>query len=86
MSKDWRFAGRGPTFTGMDGATNPQADFPDRPETADERRLRLAYEASAIAEARAQLDAGQGRTGADPDAWLAAWEGDGALPPRRQPQ
>ena len=73
-------------LTSMDGTTNLQGDPTDRPETADARRRRLAWEAVAIAEARAQLDAGQGRTGADLDAWLAAWEGDGALPPRRQPQ
>ena len=59
---------------------------PDRPETAEARRLRIAREAVMIAEARAQLDAGQGRTGADLDAWLDAWEGNGALLPRRQPQ
>lgn len=70
----------------MDGAPPLQDDPPDRPETAEERRRRFAWEAVLIAEARAQLDAGQGRTGADLDAWLEAWEGDGALPPRRQPQ
>jgi hypothetical protein len=55
------------------------------PETAEAGRLRIAREAEMIAEARAQLDAGQGRSGADLDAWLDAWEGDDALPPRRQP-
>jgi hypothetical protein len=70
----------------MDGATNLQDDPPDRPETAEARQRRLVCEAALIAEARAQLDAGQGRTGADLDAWLDAWEGDGTLPPRRQPQ
>jgi hypothetical protein len=70
----------------MDGTPNLHDDLPDRPEAADAQRQRLAREAEMIAEARAQLDAGQGRTGADLDAWLNSWEGDGPLPPQRQPQ
>jgi hypothetical protein len=70
----------------MDGVPNRQDDFLDHPESAEARRQRLAREAKLLAEARAQLDAGQGRTGADLDAWLDAWEGDGALPPRTPPQ
>jgi len=47
-------------------------------ETPEERRHRLARETELIAVARAQLAAGQGRTGADLDAWLDAWEANDA--------
>jgi hypothetical protein len=67
----------------MDGVTSQQQGVPSAADAeAEARRLRLAREAEMIAAARAQLDAGQGRTGRDLADWLDAWEGGGALPPR----
>jgi hypothetical protein len=71
----------------MDGLPSMADGAPSSPrETADERKRRLAHEAVMIAVAKAQLAAGQGRSGDDLAAWLDAWESDGALSPRRQPQ
>jgi hypothetical protein len=60
--------------------TTPIMQDGNRPESGHEtpeaRERRLAREAEMIAVARAQLAAGQGRRGADLDAWLDTWEAD----------
>jgi len=78
-------AGR-PTFGPMPLPSPAHDPLDPPPETPAARARRLAREAEMIGEARAHLDAGQGRTGRDLDAWLDAWEGDGDLPPRRPAQ
>jgi plasmid stabilization system protein ParE len=65
----------------VDPASNDSAD-PGRPETEAEKRLRFAREASMIAEARAELDAGL-----YVDAWIDSIGTDHELPapPRQAP-
>lgn len=70
-------------LTGMDGATNLQGDSPDRPETAEARRQRLAYETVAIAEARAELDAGLYVDSDEIDVWIDSIGTANELPPPR---
>jgi len=82
----WHTAPGRPTFGPMPLPSPAHGPLDPPPETPAARASRLAREAEMIAEARAQLDAGQGRTGRDLDAWLDAWEGDGDLPPRRPAQ
>lgn len=64
----------------MDGAPNLQDDPPDRPETAEARRLRVAREAVMIADAEAELAAGLGISQADANAWLDSLDTDRPLP------
>jgi predicted transcriptional regulator len=52
-----------------------------RPETADEQKRRLAWEAEKIAEARAELDAGLYVDSAEMDAWMNSLDTDHELPP-----
>ena len=54
-------------------APDRQDEPPNRPETAEERRERLTWEAEMIAEAEAELAAGQGISQADANAWLDSW-------------
>jgi hypothetical protein len=53
---------------------------PPRAESAAERARRLAHERTLIAEARAELDAGQGVSGDALDAWLEKLDGEEDLP------
>jgi hypothetical protein len=64
----------------MDGTPNLQDDPPDRPETVESRRLRIAREAVLIAEAEAELAAGLGIPQAEANAWLDSLDTDRPLP------
>ena len=65
----------------MDSTSNAQDDLPDRPEPPEARRLRLAWEAEMIAEARAQVAAGQTISLGAMQAWVDSWDTDHELPP-----
>jgi hypothetical protein len=62
-----------------DPASNDSADL-GRPETEAEKRLQLAREASMIAEARVELDAGLYADDAEVDAWIDSIGTDHELP------
>jgi hypothetical protein len=56
----------------------PDIGFPEQPpprpsQTEEKRRLRIAKEAKLISEARARLDAGEGISGAELEAWFDAY-------------
>jgi hypothetical protein len=63
----------------VDPASNDSADT-GRPETEAEKRLRFAREASMIAEARSELDAGLYVDNAEVDAWIDSVGTDHELP------
>jgi predicted transcriptional regulator len=68
----------------MDTVPRPDDDTPEpRPETADERRRRLAWEAEMIAEADADIAAGRLIDEAEIDAWIDSIGTDHELPPPR---
>lgn len=80
MLADWRSGCRRHIFIAMDIAPDRQDEPPNRPETAEERRERLTWEAEMIAEAEAELAAGQGISQADANAWLDSLDTDRPLP------
>ena len=60
----------------------PAAGQPgDAPETPEQRQARLAREAEMIAEAEAELAAGQSISLEAIKAWVASWGTDHELPP-----
>ena len=65
----------------MDGPTPLHGDPTNRPETAEERQRRLAYEAAGIAEARAELAAGFYVDSNEIDAWIDSIGTANELPP-----
>lgn len=60
---------------------NLDADQPPPPETEDERRTRLSWEAKRIAEADAEVAAGLYVDADEIDAWLDSLGTDHELPP-----
>jgi len=65
----------------MDGTPHLQDDPHDRPETAEARQRRLAWEAEMIAEAEAEVAAGQTISLKSVRAWVESWDTDRELPP-----
>ena len=65
----------------MDGTPHLQDDPHDRPETAEARHRRLAWEAEMIAEAEAEVAAGQTISLKAVRAWVESWDTDRELPP-----
>jgi hypothetical protein len=67
----------------MDDDTPRPAESDDDlpPETEEERKRRLAWEAEMIAEAEAEIAAGLYVDGDEMDAWLASIGTDHELPP-----
>jgi hypothetical protein len=65
----------------MDGTPHLQDDPHDRPETAEARQRRLAWEAEMIAEAEAEVAAGQTISLKAVRAWVESWDTDRELPP-----
>jgi len=68
----------------MDTVPRPDSESP--PETEAERHARIAWEAAAIAEADAEIEAGLFIEEADVDAWIDSLGTDHELPvpkPRR---
>jgi predicted transcriptional regulator len=57
-----------------------QGDPPDRPETAEARRLRLGLEAEMIAQARASAASGRVVSLEAVEAWVDSWDTDHELP------
>jgi predicted transcriptional regulator len=70
----------------MDGAPHPQDDTPDRPETAEARRQRLAWEAEQIDQAMADVAAGRLISLEAVEAWVDSWGTDHELPPPKPGQ
>ena len=70
----------------MDGATNLQDDPPDRPETAEARRLRIAWEAEQIDQAMADVAAGRLISLEAVEAWVDSWDTENELPAPRPGQ
>ena len=69
-------------FPGMNTAGYlPGPASSPRPETAAEAQRRIGREATGIAEARAQLEAGQFVAAEDIDAWVDSIGTDQKLPP-----
>ena len=64
----------------MNVVTNPPRDPPDRPETAEARRSRLAREAVMIAEAEADVTAGRTVSLEAVEAWIDSLGTDHELP------
>ena len=67
----------------MDSATTSQDAPPDRPETAEERRRRLAWQAEQIAAARASAAAGRVVSLEAVETWVESWDTGHELPQPR---
>ena len=65
----------------MDDTPRPAEGAESPPETEEERKRRLAWEAEMIAEARAELDAGYYVDADEIDAWIDSIGTDHELPP-----
>ena len=67
----------------MDSATTSQDAPSDRPETAEERRRRLIWQAEQIAAARASAAAGRVVSLEAVEAWVESWDTGHELPQPR---
>lgn len=69
-------------LVGMDDFTRSHPGAPSAPdETAEARQQRLAWEAEQIAEAEAEVAAGQTISLSAVRAWVESWNTDHELPP-----
>jgi hypothetical protein len=75
----WQLPATRTTLPGMD-TTNLGAGQTSGPETEAERQARIAWEAEGIAEARADVAAGQRVDEAEVDAWIDSIGTDHELP------
>jgi len=75
-----------PYIAEMHDIGSPVQPAPLRSQAEERRRLRIAEEAELVAEARARIDAGEGISGPELDAWFDAYvTTDGPVPvPQRQ--
>jgi|HubBroStandDraft_6_1064221.scaffolds.fasta_scaffold2668060_2 predicted transcriptional regulator len=65
----------------MDDTPHPAERSESLPESEEEKKRRLAWEAEMIAEADAEIEAGLYVDGADMDSWIKSLGTDHELPP-----